>query len=99
MRKIIIGIFVFAALGGVAGAQQSSHNPAVKNPAPVATTMPAKGSNSFTEKQARSRMAKAGYSGITNLVKNEQGQWVGSAMKGATQMTVMLDYKGNVSAR
>lgn len=99
MKKIAIGIIAFATLGGVAAAQQSSHNPAVKNPAPAATTMPAKGSNSFTEDQARSRMAKAGYPGVTDLVKNEQGQWVGSTMKGATQMTIMLDYKGNVSAR
>lgn len=99
MRKIAMGIIAFATLGGIAGAQQSSQNPAVKDPAPAATTAPAEGSNSFTEDQARSRMEKAGYPGITNLVKNEQGQWVGSTMKGSTQVTVMLDYKGNVSAR
>lgn len=97
MRKIVVGIITVAAYAGIASAQDSAHNPAVKNPDPVVTTIPAKGANSFTEKQARSRMAKAGYPGVTNMVKNSQGQWVGSTMKGAAQVTVMLDYKGNVS--
>ena len=99
MRRAITAITIFIAFGGVSMAQESAHNPAIKSPAPAATTMPAKGANSYTKNQARSRMAKAGYPGVTALVKNLQGQWVGSTMKGGVQMTVMLDYKGDVTAR
>jgi len=67
----------------------------------VATTsansaMPAKGSNSFTESQAQSRLQKEGFSGVSALQKDHDGIWRGKAMKGGQQVSVWVDYKGNV---
>ena len=67
----------------------------------VATTsansaMPAKGSNSFTESQAQSRLQKEGFSGVSALQKDHDGIWHGKAMKGGQQVSVWVDYKGNV---
>lgn len=87
------------AIGTAVAAQEASDNPALKNPAPATTAMLAEGANSFTADQARGRMAKAGYPGVTDLVKTRDGQWVGSATKGSQQVRVTLDYKGNVVAQ
>jgi hypothetical protein len=67
----------------------------------VATTrqsadMPAKGANSFTEGEARSRMESKGYTNISGLSKNADGVWQGKAEKEGRSTTVWLDYKGNV---
>lgn len=78
-------------------AHANSHNPAIKNPEATTTTMAAKGRNSFTESQARGRIAKAGYSKVSKLVKNENGVWQGKAVKSGKQVNVALDYKGNVT--
>jgi len=79
-------------------AQQGSHNPVVKDGSPKTIAAPAKGANSFTENQARGRFAKAGYIGVTKLTKTN-GLWQGTAAKAGKSMTVMLDYKGNITAR
>ena len=88
------GATLIDTVAGVFG----SHNPAVKNGAPHTIAAPAKGANSFTEDQARGRLAKAGYTGITKLTKRD-GLWQGTAMKAGKRATVMLDYKGNVTSR
>lgn len=94
--KFAIGAAAAAALlSSFAGAQ--SHNPAVKDPTVQTTTHTAKGHNSFTEDQARGRIAKAGYTKIGKLTQNENGVWQGSAMKNGKSVMVALDYKGNVT--
>ncbi|WP_404479190.1 hypothetical protein [Novosphingobium sp. BL-52-GroH] len=93
----------FAILTAVAAmllapsAYANSHNPTVKDPRAATTRHAAKGHNSFTEDQARGRIAKAGYTKIGKLVKNRNGMWQGKAFKGARQINVALDYKGNVT--
>jgi len=67
----------------------------------VATTdanapAPARGANSFTEGQARSRIEAHGYSDVSGLSKDETGIWRGQARKGSQQAQVWVDYKGNV---
>lgn len=79
-------------------AQTGNSNPAVKDSDPRNTRMAAEGANSFTEEQARERLAKAGYT-VSSLAKDAKGVWTGKAMRGGKSMTVGLDYKGNVSAR
>ena len=59
--------------------------------------MAAKGRNSFTEAQARGRIAKDGYSNVSKLAKNDNGVWQGTAMKAGAKVNVALDYKGNVT--
>ena len=85
------------ATGAFAQADTGSHNPAVKNATVHTTAMAAKGRNSFTEGQARSRIAKDGYTGVSKLAKNQNGVWQGTAMKGGAKVNVALDYKGNVT--
>ena len=72
------------------------------NTAPIAVTTPPPGgaplpgANSFTEAQARQRMEDQGYSGITDLKKDDQSIWRGMARKGGVSMSVALDFQGNV---
>ncbi|WP_185998999.1 hypothetical protein ACLIMP_22645 [Novosphingobium aerophilum] len=94
--KIVIGAALAAALGSSAAYAQS-HNPAVKDPTVATTRNAAKGHNSFTEDQARGRIAKAGYTNIGTLTQNENGVWQGKAMRHGKPVTVALDYKGNVT--
>lgn len=58
-----------------------------------------KGANSFTESQARSRLNKAGFTDAKDLKKDDQGIWRGTAMHGGKQVSVGLDFKGNVAAQ
>jgi hypothetical protein len=74
-----------------------SHNPAVATTTKANdTTAPAKGSNSFTEGQAKDRIAQRGYSNVADLKKDDAGVWRGTAQHGGSPVQVWLDYKGNV---
>ena len=70
----------------------------------VATTsananQPAKGSNSFTEGQAKSRLESDGFTHVSDLKKDNDGIWRGTGMTKTGQKTnVWLDYKGNAGA-
>ena len=57
---------------------------------------PARGSNSFTQAEARRRMERAGFIGIGQLTKDGGGVWRGTATKSGQPAQVWLDYKGNV---
>ena len=99
--KICLAAIAAAALATCAiaqDAQSGSHNPAIKDSTVHAVSAPAKGHSSFTEKQAKGRIAKAGYTRIGELTKTDAGLWRGSALKGGKSVTVSLDYKGNVSS-
>lgn len=97
IRMILAAAAATMATGAFAQADAGSHNPAVKNAAVHTTAMAAKGRNSFTEAQARGRIAKDGYTGVSKLTKNQNGVWQGTAMKGGAKVSVALDYKGNVT--
>jgi hypothetical protein len=69
----------------------------------VATTSanspaPAKGANSFTMGEARSRIEKNGFTNVSDLAKDDSGIWRGKAQKDGNPTSVWLDYKGNVGA-
>lgn len=74
-----------------------SHNPSM-----AATSnandqaIPAKGSNSFSEGQAKSRIADRGYTHVSDLRKDDAGVWRGSAQRNGQPVHVWFDYKGNV---
>ena len=66
----------------------------------VATTganaaQPARGSNSFTEGEARGRLERSGFQGVGSLAKDGGGVWRGTATKDGRTVQVWLDYKGN----
>ena len=106
MRKsILIGLaLAFAASGATVQAQTTP--PAQNGPQNSAVNSsdssnrqvqaPVKGSNSFTEGEAKSRIEKHGFTNVSDLKKDDNGVWRGQAMKGSQRMDVSLDYQGNV---
>ncbi len=100
MKSLIIA-GAFAAISFTAIAQTPAANPkpdmpAVATPSTPAPAAPAAGSNSFTMDQAKSRIEAAGLSGVTNLSKDKDGVWRGTATRAGTSVQVSLDYQGNV---
>lgn len=59
---------------------------------------PVAGRNSFTEGQAQSAIEKAGYTGVTELKKDDNGVWRGNASKNGSSSAVSVDFQGNVNA-
>ncbi|WP_432431424.1 PepSY domain-containing protein [Rhodomicrobium vannielii] len=57
---------------------------------------PLTGANSFTEAQARERIADAGFQEVKGLKKDDKGVWRGQAMKSGQSVEVALDFRGNV---
>lgn len=94
-RALVVAIFLAlssAALAQTPPASPRPEMPAANNPANV----PAKGANSFTQAQAKSRIEGMGFTNVTGLEKDKDGVWRGKAMKGGASHDVALDYKGNV---
>ena len=91
-------------LTSAAAFAQTTASPANPNPATPAVTSssspaphsPAKGSNSFTMAQAKSRIEAAGFTNVGGLVKDNDGVWRGQGTKNGTSGKVSLDYQGNV---
>jgi hypothetical protein len=101
--KPLLAAGILALSSTVALAQTSAPpaNPKPGTPAVTTSTTPtpeapAAGKNSFTMAQAKSRIEKAGYTGVSDLPKDKDGVWRGTASKGGTSMNVSLDYQGNV---
>ena len=104
MKTLISALAVATALGlaGTASAQASGGpdakgNAPLKHPHTVNDGAAKHGANSFTEGQARIHIEKAGFTGVTNLVKGDDGVWRGQAMRGGKTLNVAMDFKGNVS--
>ena len=57
---------------------------------------PLKGSNSFTEAQAKDRAIAWGATSVTGLAKDADGIWRGTAMMDGKSSKIAVDYKGNV---
>jgi cell envelope opacity-associated protein A len=79
-------------------AQSGPQNPAVKTEAGNNSDMPVKGSNSFTESEARSRVTAQGYTDVGVLRKDDDGVWRGMATKAGQRVKISVDYQGNVNA-
>jgi len=59
-------------------------------------TGPIAGANSFTEGQAKSRIESQGLTNVSGLTKDDQGIWRGKAMKDGRNVSVSLDFHGDV---
>jgi hypothetical protein len=60
---------------------------------------PLKGSNSFTEGQAKDRAAAQGIMPNGTMTKDRDGIWRGPATQDGKSVQVAVDYKGNVVAQ
>lgn len=89
-------VFTLASLPAAAQTATDGDTPAVVTPDTKNATAPVEGANSFTESQARERIAEAGYTDISALKLDEQGVWRGTATKDNKSLPVGLDYQGNV---
>jgi hypothetical protein len=57
---------------------------------------PLKGANSFTEAQAKDRAVARGATEVTDLTKDADGIWRGTATMEGKPTELAVDYKGNV---
>jgi putative membrane protein len=63
---------------------------------PIDPGAPLAGANSFTESQAKDRVLAAGLSNVSALTKDDKGIWRGTATRGNQNVSVAVDYRGNV---
>jgi hypothetical protein len=80
-------------------AAKGPQNNAINSSDKPQPAQPVAGRNSFTEGEAQSRIEAKGFTNVTDLQKDGNGVWQGHAMKGGQQVSVSLDYQGNVVAK
>ena len=78
-------------------AQSGPGNNAVNSSDHNNSNAPVAGRNSFTEGQAKSKIEANGFTQVSGLKKDENGFWIGTAMKGGAKVTVKVDFQGNVT--
>jgi hypothetical protein len=96
---VVAAALAFVASGAVAQAPRAvdgPQQPAIDLRDTTRAAGPVRGSNSFTEGMARSRIENKGYTNVTGLINDDDGIWRGRAMHGGQQVDVALDYQGNV---
>lgn len=102
MRRTMLAMAAIALSFSPALAQTqpapAGDTPAVATPDSANPTAPVEGANSFTEEQAKSRIADAGYTDVSDLKLDDKGLWRGTAMKDGASVSVALDYQGNVTS-
>lgn len=76
-----------------------AETPAIATPDSSNPDAPVPGKNSFTESQARERIANAGYGNLDKLMLDAQGFWNAMATKDGKAVHVLMDYQGNVVAK
>ncbi|KUL94343.1 hypothetical protein DK26_15150 [Bosea sp. WAO] len=94
MKKLLTTALV-AAMVPFAGMAQTPTT-ATTPTSPVDANAPLPGANSFTEGQAKSRLEANGYTEVSELKKDDNGVWKGSAMSAGAKVNVSVDYRGNV---
>ena len=85
--------------GPVVAAPSGPGNPPVDTTPTTGDTGQASGASSFTEGQARGALERAGYSNITGLTQNAQGQWEATATHEGRERHVSIDYRGSITNR
>ena len=101
IRSGALAILFAAGLSGAALAQDTpattdEPTPAIANTEANNSATPVPGANSFTEDQVVERLTEKGVTGITGLIKDENGIWRGTGMSGGKAVSVALDYQGNI---
>jgi hypothetical protein len=104
MRLISVAAFALILATGGALAQNppandGPNNKAINSKSENNPGAPVAGANSFTERQAKSRIESKGYTNLSGLKKDDKGVWRGTAMSGGKSVHVSLDFEGNVVAQ
>ena len=97
MRNVVLTSLFCALMSTAAIAQTSTTAPTPSPNAPADANAPLPGANSFTEGQAKSRLEANGYSNVSSLKKDDNGVWKGTATHSGAQVTVSVDYRGNIT--
>ncbi|NYT32901.1 PepSY domain-containing protein [Rhizobium sp. WYCCWR 11128] len=105
MKKIVFAATILCASAFAAFAQTTpapspdGNTPAVATPDTKNPTAPVEGANSFTEAQAKDRIAEAGYTDVKDLKLDDKGIWMAAGMKDGKAVSIALDYQGNIVAK
>ena len=95
-----LGLFATAAVAQTPPpAASGPQNNAINTSTMPRPDQPVAGRNSFTQGEAQSRIEAKGFSNVTDLQKDDSGVWRGHATQNGKQVSVSLDYQGNVIAR
>jgi len=97
MRNVVLTSLFCAFMSTAAAAQTSTTSPTPSPNAPADANAPLPGANSFTEGQAKSRLEANGYSNVSELKKDDNGVWKGRATHSGAQVSVSIDYRGNIT--
>ena len=100
MKKTILAAVLLSAFSTHAFAQATTtdgNTPAIAAPDSKSSGVLVEGENSFTEGQAKERIAAAGYADVGALKLDDQGVWRASAKKDGKESGVSLDFQGNVT--
>ena len=103
MKRLLLVLFASLAVTAGASAQNppaksGPNNNAINSSGQKNSEAPVAGRNSFTEGQAKSKIEGAGYTGVSDLKKDDNGVWRGKASKGGSSTQVSVDFQGNVNA-
>ncbi|MBR0695852.1 hypothetical protein [Bradyrhizobium lablabi] len=90
-------LFATAAAAQNPPAQPGPNNNAINSAGQNNSVAPVAGRNSFTEGQAKSKIEDAGFTGVSDLKKDDNGVWRGKASKGGKTTQVSVDFQGNVN--
>jgi hypothetical protein len=93
---LAVALLLLALPAAAQQVQQAPTRQPDAEPAPAPAMQPSRGKNSFTASQARSWMEKRGYSDVGSLQKDRDDVWHARAKKDGHDVTVALDWKGNV---
>ncbi|MDO9418489.1 PepSY domain-containing protein [Pararhizobium sp.] len=105
MKKYILAVALLSASAMSTFAQTTTapatdgDTPAIVTPDTANATAPVEGANSFTEDQAKERIAEAGYASVADLKLDDKGIWQAKATKDGKAVAVSLDYQGNIVAK
>jgi hypothetical protein len=104
MKCILKAAIAVGVLSSGAALSQTAPLTASPNPPAISTSnadsktsaAPVAGANSFTQSEAKNRIEAHGYSAVTELAKDDKSIWHGKATKDGKQVSVALDYQGNI---
>jgi putative membrane protein len=93
IRTLALAVIVATGFAAPALAESANTPSAVQS----AEAKPAVRGNLFTQQQAREHLLHLGYTNVSELSKDENGVWRGSATKDGKTLSVAVDVKGGVA--